>query len=96
MLEAEHAETEKQRTEQDPLAVARRPAQRPRSEFVRRSLDLSPAHHDALTMWCAETAPEVGRARLTGSDVLRALVKRLLTDEAFAGSIRRQLREDYG
>lgn len=63
----------------------------PRTKPVRRSVDLSPAHHDRLTQWCAEAADMIGTARVTGQDVIRALVARLLMDEALAQRIRADL-----
>ncbi|HEV7453278.1 MAG TPA: hypothetical protein VGO16_18235 [Pseudonocardiaceae bacterium] len=62
-----------------------------RTKPVRRSVDLSPAHHTRLTQWCAETADMIGTARVTGQDVIRALVARLLMDEALAQRIRADL-----
>lgn len=65
-----------------------------RTKPVRRSVDLSPAHHARLTQWCAETADMIGTARVTGQDVIRALVARLLMDEALAQRIRADLSID--
>jgi hypothetical protein len=62
-----------------------------RTKPVRRSVDLSPTHHARLTQWCAETADMIGTARVTGQDVIRALVARLLMDEALAQRIRADL-----
>ncbi len=62
-----------------------------RTKPVRRSVDLSPSHHARLTQWCAETADVIGTARVTGQDVIRALVARLLMDEALARRIRADL-----
>ena len=65
-----------------------------RTKPIRRSVDLSPAHHARLTQWCAETADMIGTARVTGQDVIRALVARLLMDEALAERIRADLSID--
>jgi len=62
-----------------------------RTKPVRRSVDLSPADHARLTQWCAETAEMIGTARVTGQDVIRALIARLLMDEALAQRIRADL-----
>lgn len=70
----------------------RRSAGSVRSKPVRRSVDLSPSYHAQLTRWCAETADEIGATRVTGQDVMRALVARLLADEALARRIRADLR----
>lgn len=69
-------------------------AESARTKPVRRSVDLSPAHHTRLTQWCAETADMIGTARVTGQDVIRALVARLLMDEALAQRIRADLSID--
>lgn len=65
-----------------------------RTKPVRRSVDLSPTYHFKLTQWCAETADIIGTARVTGQDVIRALVARLLMDESLARRIRDDLSMD--
>ena len=65
-----------------------------RTKPVRRSVDLSPTYHIKLTQWCAETADVIGTARVTGQDVIRALVARLLMDESLARKIRADLSID--
>lgn len=62
-----------------------------RTKPVRRSVDLSPAYHAKLTEWCAKTADEIGTSRVTGQDVIRALVARLLMDENLSRRIRADL-----
>ena len=62
-----------------------------RTKPVRRSVDLSPTYHAKLTRWCAETADLIGTPRVTGQDVIRALVARLLMDENIARKIRADL-----
>jgi len=62
-----------------------------RTKPVRRSVDLSPAYHTELTEWCAKTADEIGATRVTGQDVIRALVARLLMDENLSRRIRADL-----
>lgn len=64
----------------------------PRSRPVRRTVDLGPAEHDRLDVWQRETARQLGRARITGQDVLRALVVRLITDEELSRKIRTDLQ----
>lgn len=61
-----------------------------RTKPVRRSVDLSPTYHSQLTQWCADAAKMIGTSRVTGQDVIRALVARLLMDESLA----RRIRED--
>jgi hypothetical protein len=63
----------------------------PRVRDIRRTVDLSPVEHRQLAVWCAEAAAELGRARVTGQDVLRALVVELLADDALARRIREVL-----
>lgn len=58
---------------------------------VRATVDLSADQHARLRAWCGETAVEFGRARVTTQEVLRALVERLLRDEALAETIRGDL-----
>ena len=65
-----------------------------RTKPVRRSVDLSPECHAKLTQWCAETADVIGTARVTGQDVIRALVARLLMDESLTRRIRDDLSMD--
>jgi hypothetical protein len=55
---------------------------------VRRTVDLSPVEHRQLVTWCAEAAAELGLARVTGQDVLQALVRELLSDDELARRIR--------
>ena len=82
-------------TETEPhVATPRRGAAAPLSRPVRRTVDLSPSHHAQLAEWCRETARQLGRARVTGQDVLRALVARVLTDETLARKIRADLRSE--
>ena len=63
-----------------------------RTARVRRTVDLPPVRHQRLAEWCNESAVELGMARLTGQDVLAALVARLLTDETLARKIHEDLR----
>jgi hypothetical protein len=63
----------------------------PRSKPVRRTVDLPAAHHTALNNWCTDAAEQLGQARVTGQEVLRALVARLLSDDDLANAIRHDL-----
>ena len=65
-----------------------------RTRPVRRSVDLSPTYHAQLTQWCVEAAQIIGTPRVTGQDVIRALVARLLMDESLARRIRDDLSMD--
>ncbi|HEY2724763.1 MAG TPA: hypothetical protein VGI84_08760 [Pseudonocardiaceae bacterium] len=66
-------------------------AESTRTKPIRRSVDLSPACHAKLNEWCAKTAEEIGAKRVTGQDVMRALVDRLLVDQSLARRIRADL-----
>ncbi|WP_435735253.1 hypothetical protein V5D56_00070 (plasmid) [Cellulosimicrobium sp. PMB13] len=52
----------------------------PRAKPVRLSLDLAPQSYRSLKAFCDELAVELGRARVTQSEVMRAMVA--LLDEA--------------
>ncbi len=71
-----------------------RRAESARTKPVRRSVDLSPSYHVRLTQWCRDTADEIGTTRVTGQDVIRALVARLLVDQTLARRIRADLSID--
>jgi len=51
-----------------------------RQKNVRRTVDLSPAAHRNLDNWQRDAADRLGLARVTGQEVLAALVDRLLID----------------
>lgn len=61
---------------------------------IRSTVDLPPARHRSLKAWSAETATEIGRARVTTQEVINALVHLLLTDETLARKVRNDLRQD--
>ncbi len=96
---ADHASTrargaQPQRRSHDLAAKHLHWADSGRTKPVRRSVNLSPTYHLKLTQWCAETADVLGTARVTGQDVIRALVARLLMDESLARRIRDDLSMD--
>jgi len=66
------------------------PARAPKP--VRLTVDLTPEQHAQLQRWCLDAAPSVGRPRVAGQQVLRALIGRLLTDEELARQITVDLR----
>lgn len=72
-----------------------RPVADEEARRVRRSVSLSSADHASLTQWCHETAVQIGSARVTGQDVFRALVARLLTDETLACKIRADIADIF-
>lgn len=56
------------------------------------TLDLPPAEHAALRHLCMGLADDLGVVEVTARDVLRALLRRAVDDEA----ARAQLRVDLG
>jgi hypothetical protein len=83
---------------QQPLAAAVTdppPAEAPRRAVrerdVRRTVDLSPAQHRRLDVWQREAADQLGYARVTGQEVLSALVDLLLDDADVAARVVRML-----
>jgi hypothetical protein len=65
---------------------------RTRSPKTRRTVDLSPGQHRALDIWQREAADRLGRARVTGQEVLTALVDQLLSDPRLSAEITRNLQ----
>ena len=78
-----------------PAAAADPPAEAPRrvvrEKDVRRTVDLSPAQHRRLDVWQREAADQLGYARVTGQEVLSALVDLLLDDADVAVQVIRML-----
>jgi len=74
-----------------PLGESAGTARSPRVRNVRHTVDLSPEEHRQFAAWLAEAAAELDLARVTGQDVLRALVVELLTNNVLADRIRRQM-----
>jgi hypothetical protein len=64
-----------------------------RQKTVRRTVDLSPTAHRGLDSWQSATADRLGLARVTGQDVLAALVDRLLADSELANQIVQTIAE---
>ncbi|GFG76376.1 hypothetical protein [Mycobacterium botniense] len=73
----------------EPVAIGRPRA--PRAN-VRRTVDLSPAQHRALDLWQREAADRLGLARVTGQEVLAALVDQLLSDPKLSAQITRVIQ----
>lgn len=71
----------------EPFGYRQRTARR-----TRRTVDLSPDQHRALDIWQRQAADRLGRARVTGQDVLSALVDQLLTDPKLANQIIRAIQ----
>ena len=68
----------------EPFAAA---AARTRAQRTRRTVDLSPAQHRALDIWQREAADRLGVARVTGQEVLVALIDQLLSDPRLSAQI---------
>ncbi|GAB5901783.1 hypothetical protein OKHIL_75940 [Mycolicibacterium mageritense] len=77
-----------------PAETGPAPADRPviRQKSIRRTVDLTPAQHRALDVWQRETADHLGLARVTGQDVLTALVDQLLASPELAAQITRTIQ----
>jgi hypothetical protein len=71
----------------EPVAIGR-----PRSPKTRRTVDLSPGQHRALDIWQREAADRLGLARVTGQEVLAALVDQLISDPKLSAQITRNIR----
>ena len=91
-----NAEAERSRTPLTP-SVAAAPTEpvaigRTRSPRTRRTVDLSPGQHRALDIWQREAADRLGLARVTGQEVLTALIDQLLSDPRLSAQIIRTLQ----
>ena len=58
-----------------------------RNQRTRRTVDLPAATHRALDIWQREAADRLGVARVTGQEVLIALIDQLLIDPKLAAQI---------
>ena len=65
----------------------------PRSQRIRRTVDLSPATHRALDIWQRGAADRLGYARVTGQEVISALIELLLKDPKLSAEVTRSIRE---
>ena len=93
---AERFRTQAPAATEPPTAQAPAPAPEPpvaiRQKSVRRTVDLAPAQHRALDVWQREAADRLGLARVTGQDVLSALVDELLTDPQLSAQVTRKIQ----
>jgi hypothetical protein len=64
-----------------------------RSQRTRRTVDLSPATHRALDIWQREAADRLGYARVTGQEVISALIEQLLADPKLSAEVTRSIRD---
>jgi hypothetical protein len=67
-------------------------AQPTRDRRTRRTVDLSLATHRALDVWQREAADRMGVARVTGQEVLAALIDQLLIDPKLSVQITRAIQ----
>ncbi|EHB44028.1 conserved hypothetical protein [uncultured Mycobacterium sp.] len=83
------SEAPEQSPQETPPQSTLRPPAAPvvRQKTVRRTVDLSPTAHRGLDNWQRDTADRLGLARVTGQEVLTALVDRLLADSDLAEQI---------
>jgi len=63
-----------------------------RGQRTRRTVDLTPATHRALDIWQREAADRMGVARVTGQEVITALIDQLLVDPKLSTQITRALQ----
>nr|WP_156772226.1 hypothetical protein [Mycobacterium sp. 1245805.9] len=68
------------------------PAQPAGGRRTRRTVDLPLATHRALDVWQREAADRIGVARVTGQEVLTALVDQLLIDPKLSAQIIRAIQ----
>lgn len=64
-----------------------------RGHRTRRTVDLSPATHRALDIWQREAADRLGLARVTGQEVICALIEQLLSDPRLSADVTRAIRD---
>jgi hypothetical protein len=64
-----------------------------RGQRTRRTVDLPPATHRALDIWQREAADRLGFARVTGQEVISALIELLLKDAKLSAEVTRSIRE---
>ena len=72
---------------------AKKAAQPSRAQRTRRTVDLSPATHRALDIWQRDAADRLGYARVTGQEVISALIELLLKDGKLSAEITRSIRD---
>lgn len=64
-----------------------------RGQRTRRTVDLPAATHRALDIWQREAADRLGVARVTGQEVLTALIDQLLVDPKLSAQITRAIKD---
>jgi len=79
--------------------IDRRPSGQPageprgRTQRTRRTVDLPAATHRALDIWQRDAADRLGVARVTGQEVLTALIDQLLADPKLGAQIVRAISD---
>lgn len=63
-----------------------------RIQRTRRTVDLTPATHRALDIWQRDAADRLGLARVTGQEVMTALIELLLSDAKLSAEVTRSIR----
>jgi hypothetical protein len=63
-----------------------------RTQRTRRTVDLPASAHRALDIWQREAADRLGVARVTGQEVLTALIDQLLIDPKLTAQITRAIQ----
>ena len=63
-----------------------------RAQRTRRTVDLPASTHRALDIWQRDAADRLGVARVTGQEVLSALIDQLLVDPKLASQITRAIQ----
>jgi hypothetical protein len=71
----------------------KKPEPSSRGPRTRRTVDLSPATHRALDIWQRDAADRLGYARVTGQEVISALIELLLRDAKLSAEVTRSIRE---
>jgi hypothetical protein len=71
----------------------KKPEPAPRGQRTRRTVDLSPATHRALDIWQRDAADRLGYARVTGQEVISALIELLLKDAKLSAEVTRSIHE---
>jgi hypothetical protein len=73
--------------------IAQKHDQRTRGRRTRRTVDLPPATHRALDIWQRDAADRLRVARVTGQEVLSALIEQLLNDPKLSAQITRSIHD---
>jgi hypothetical protein len=63
-----------------------------RERRTRRTVDLTAAQHRGLDIWQRQAADRLGLSRVTGQEVLSALIDQLLTDRQLSAQIIRTIQ----